>query len=148
MARPLSQSLEPGDGRRNRSVGGALALNFWKFSLDAEYITALTREKGENEEENKESAVVVGIAFDLLDSLELATRYEVFDDDQSGDQDEVLEYRLIGGFTYAFADLAAFWFLDSASFAFEYRFSRYEKEADSNSADSQNMLQFQFSVGF
>jgi hypothetical protein len=68
---------EPGDGRRNRSIGGALALNFWKFILDAEYITALTREKGENDEENKESAVVVGLAFNLLDSLELATRYEV-----------------------------------------------------------------------
>ncbi len=139
---------EPGDGRRNRSIGGALALNFWKFSLDAEYIRALTREKGENEEENKESAVVVGLAFELLDSLELATRYEVFDDDQSGDQDEVLEYRLIGGFNYAFEDLAPFRFLDAANFSFEYRFSKFEKEADSNAADSQNMFQFQFSVGF
>lgn len=139
---------EPGDGRRNRSFGGALALNFWKFSLDAEYITALTREKGENDEENKESAAVVGLAFDLLDSLELATRYEIFDDDQSGDQDEVLEYRLIGGFNYAFADLAGFWFWDTARVSFEYRFSKYEKEEGSNAADSQNMFQFQFSVGF
>ena len=32
---------EPGDGRRNQSLGGALTLNVWKFSLDAEYITAL-----------------------------------------------------------------------------------------------------------
>lgn len=139
---------EPGDGRRNRSVGGALMLNFWKFSLDAEYITALTREKGENDEENKESAFVVGIAVDLLEPLELATRYEVFNDDQSGDQDEVLEYRLIGGFNYAFTYLADFWFLDAADFSFEYRFSKYEKEEDSNAADSQNMFQFQFSVGF
>ena len=139
---------EPGDGRRNRSIGGALALNFWKFSLDAEYITALTREKGENDEENQESAAVVGLALDLLDSLELATRYEVFDDDQSGDQDEVLEYRLIGGFNYAFTYLADFWFLDTADFSFEYRFSKYEKEEGSNAADSQNMFQFQFSVGF
>jgi hypothetical protein len=139
---------EPGDGRRNRSIGGALALTFWEFSLDAEYITALSREKGENDEENKESALVVGLAFDLLDSLELATRFELFDDDQSGDQDEVLEYRLIGGFNYEFADLVELWFLESAMFSLEYRFSKYEKEVGSNAADSQNMLQFQFSVGF
>jgi len=37
---------EPGDGSRNQSLGGALTLNVWKFSLDAEYITALEREKG------------------------------------------------------------------------------------------------------
>lgn len=139
---------EPGDGRRNRSIGGALTLDFWKFILDAEYITALTREKGENDEENKESTAVVGLAFDLLDALQLAMRYEIFNDDQSGDQDEVLKYRLIGGFSYTFADVSVFQFLDAADFAVEYRFSKYEKEAGSNAADSQNMLQFQFSVGF
>ena len=139
---------EPGDGRRNRSIGGALSLNLWKFSLDAEYIAALTREKGANDEENKESAAVIGLAFDLLDSLELATRYEVFDDDQNGNQDEVLEYRIIGGFNYALEDLALFQYFDTANFLFEYRFSKYEKEAGSNAADSQNMFQFQFSVGF
>ena len=41
---------EPGDGRRNESIGGAFTLNFWKFILDAEYITALERENGENGE--------------------------------------------------------------------------------------------------
>ena len=92
--------------------------------------------------------MVVGLAFDLLESLKLATRYEVFDDDQPGEQDEVLDYRIIGGFNYALEDLVPFRFLDAANFSFEYRFSKYEKEADSNAADSQNMFQFQFSVAF
>ena len=139
---------EPGDGRRNRSIGGALALNFWKFSLEAEYITALTREKGENDEENKESTGVVGLAYDLLDSLELATRYEVFNDDQNGDQDEVLDYRLIAGFNYSFLGFMNLSFFDAAIFSFEYRFSKFEKEKDSDAADSQNMFQFQLSLGF
>ena len=29
---------EPGDGSRNQSIGGAFTLNYWKFSLDAEYV--------------------------------------------------------------------------------------------------------------
>jgi hypothetical protein len=139
---------EPGDGNRNQSIGGAFTLNFWKFSLDAEYITALEREKGENEEENKESAGVVGLAFDLLDSLQLATRYGVFDDDTPGDQDEVLDYRFVAGFNYSFIDIVNFSFLDDVIFSFEYRYSKYEKEKGSEATNSQNMFQFQLALEF
>ena len=139
---------EPGDGNRNQSVGGALTLKYWKFTLDAEYITALTREKGENEEENKESAGVVGLAFDLLDSWQLATRYEVYDDDNPGDQDEVLDYRIVAGFNYSLLDVFNFSYLTDALFSFEYRYSKYEKETGSEAANSQNMFQFQLALGF
>jgi hypothetical protein len=139
---------EPGDGSRNQSIGGAFTLNYWKFSLDAEYVTALEREKGANDEENKESAAVVGIAFDALDSLQLATRYGVFDDDTPGDQDEVLEYQIVAGFNYSLLDVVDFSFLTDALFSFEYRYSKYEKEKDSNATNSQNMFVFQFALGF
>jgi len=139
---------EPGDGRRNESIGGAFTLNFWKFILDTEYITALQRENGENGEQNKESAAVVGLAFDVLDSLQLATRYAVFDDDNPGDQDGVLDYRFIAGFNYSFTDVVDISFLEDAIFSFEYRFSKYEKEKGSEAADSQNMLQFQMALEF
>ena len=139
---------EPGDGSRNQSVGGALTLNYWKFTLDAEYITALKREKGDNDEENKESAGVVGLAFDVSDSLELAVRYGFFDDDNPGDQDEVLDYQIVAGFNYDLLEMVDFSFLEMATLSFEYRFSRYEKEKDGNAADSQNMFQFQLAVGF
>jgi hypothetical protein len=139
---------EPGDGRRNESIGGAFTLNFWKFILDTEYITALQRENGENGKENKESAAVVGLAFDVLDSLQLATRYAVFDDDNPGDQDGVLDYRFIAGFNYSFIDVVDISFLEDAIFSFEYRFSKYEKEKGSEAADSQNMLQFQVALEF
>ncbi|MGB5745939.1 MAG: hypothetical protein WBM69_03090 [Desulfobacterales bacterium] len=141
---------EPGDGRRNESIGGAFTLNFWKFILDTEYITALQRENGENGEENKESAAVVGLAFDVLDSLQLVTRYAVFDDDNPEDQDEVLYYRFVAGFNYSFRDVVDMSFLDleDAIFSFEYRFSKFEKEKDSEAADSQNMLQFQVALEF
>ena len=139
---------EPGDGRRNESIGGAFTLNFWKFILDAEYITALQRENGENSEENLESTAVVGLAFDVLDSLQLAARYADFDDDNPEDQDEVLDYRFVAGFNYSFIDLVDMAFLEDAIFSFEYRFSKFEKEKDSQAADSQNMLQFQVAVEF
>jgi len=139
---------EPGDGRRNESIGGAFTLNFWKFILDTEYITALQRENGENGKENKESAAVVGLAFDVLDSLQLATRYAVFDDDNPGDQDGVLDYRFIAGFNYSFIDVVDISFLEDAIFSFEYRFSKYEKEKGSEADDSQNMFQFQVALEF
>jgi hypothetical protein len=139
---------EPGDGSRNQSIGGAFTLSCWKFSLDAEYVTALEREKGANGAENKESAAVVGIALDALDSLQLATRYGVFDDDNPADQDEVLEYQISAGFNYSLLDVADFFFLTDAVFSFEYRYSNYEKESDSKATNSQNMFMFQLMLGF
>ena len=139
---------EPGDGNCNQTVGGAFTLNYWKFTLDAEYITALTREKGENEEENKESAGVVGLAFEPLESLQLATRYEVFSDDTRGDQDEVLDYRIVAGFNYSLLELVDVSFLTDATIFFEYRYSKYEKETGSEATNSQNMFQFQMVLGF
>ncbi len=139
---------EPGDGNRNQSIGGAFTLQCWKFTLDAEYVTALEREKGENGEENKENARAVGLAFDLLDSLQLATRYEVFSDDDPGDQDEVLDYRIVAGFNYSLPDLINAGFLNDTTLSFEYRYSRYEKETGSDATNSQNMFQFQLALGF
>jgi hypothetical protein len=139
---------EPGDGSRNDSIGGAFTLNYRKFTLDAEYIAAMKREKGENGEQNKESAAVVSLAFDVSDSLKLAMRYAFFNDDNPGDQGEVLDYRICAGFNYSLLDLVNFSFLEMATLSFEYRFSKYEKENDSNAANSQNMFQFQLTLGF
>jgi len=133
---------EPGDGNRNQSIGSALTLDVWKFSLDAAFITALEREKGENGEENKESVSVVGLAFQPFEStpLAFAVRYEDFDDDRRGDQDEVLDYLYLGGFKYSF--------LEWATFFFEYRYLGYEKERDSNAADKVNELHFRIGLEF
>ena len=131
---------EPGDGKRNQSIGGALTWRYADVTLDVEYITALDREKDEDGEENKETAWLVGLAFRMTDSLELATRYEKFDDGNSGNQDEVLDYSVRGGFNYSF--------LKFAIFSFEYRFSKYEREKGTGAADEQNMFQFQLTLAF
>ena len=139
---------EPGDGARNQSIGGSITLNYRGFTLDAGYITALKREKGMNGEENKESAGVVGLAFDLLDSFQLAARHEVFRDDTRGDQDEVLDYRIAAGFNYSILDLVNVSFVNDATLSFEYHYSKFEKEQNGNAADSQNSFQLQLALGF
>jgi hypothetical protein len=133
---------EPGDGDRNQTIGGAFTLDVWKFSVDGEYFTALEREKGENGEENKDSAWVVGLAYRPLESvpLELVARYEDFDDDESGDQDEVLDYRYVAGFSYKF--------LKWATFFFEYNYFKFERESGSDAADELNSLHFRIGLAF
>jgi opacity protein-like surface antigen len=108
--------------------------------VDAEYITALAREKGDNGEENKESAWFVGLTYPATAELELAGRYEVFDDDVRGDQDEVVKYRYLAGFNYAVSDFA--------TFSFEYRYTEFEKESESDAAADLNELFFQLALEF
>ena len=133
---------EPGDGRRNQTIGSALTLDVWKFSLDGEYITALQREKGDNGKENKESAWVAGLAFRPSESVpvEFVVRYEDFDDDVKGNQDEVLDDRYVAGLSYQF--------LEWATFFFEYDYLNYEKEKDSDAADHAYELHFRIGLAF
>ena len=133
---------EPGDGRRNQTIGSALTLDVWKFSLDTEYITALQREKGDNGKENKESAWVAGLAFRPSESVpvEFVVRYEDFDDDVKGNQDEILDDRYVAGISYKF--------LKWATFFFEYDYLNYEKEKDSDAADHAYELHFRIGLAF
>jgi len=143
---PLAETLylaafyddEPGHGTRNRSIGGALTVVAWDLKLDLEYIAALSRQKDEDEQEAKESALVIGLAYDLLDTVELAVRYETFHDDRAGDQDEVINYRVLGGMNLSFWEFA--------TLSFQYSFSRYEKEKGSDASDAENLFQVQLSL--
>ena len=131
---------EPGDGRRNQSIGSAFTINYWKFSLDAEYISAISREKDEDGEENLESAGLVGLAFRPWEQFELAARYEFFDDDRNGQQDEILNHRYICGFNlYPF---------EYTTLSFEYRHNDYEKETGSESASNQKEVFVQLAFEF
>ena len=131
---------EPGDGNRNESLGGSVTLEIWDFLIDTEYITALARENGDNGEENKESAWFVALTYLATEELELAGRYEVFDDDTRGDQDEVVDYRYLTGFNYALSDFA--------TFSFEYRHTELERESGSDAAADLNELFFQLALEF
>lgn len=131
---------EPGDGRRNESIGGAISIYFSDFVVDAEYITALERELGEDAELNLESAWFIALAYQPLTFLQVAARYEQFNDDRSGEQDEVVAYRCLGGSNLAvtaYADLSI-----------EYRYTKFERSNDSDAAGELNEVQLQLAVEF
>ncbi|MDJ0781514.1 MAG: hypothetical protein QNJ22_06055 [Desulfosarcinaceae bacterium] len=136
----LFYNNEPGDGRRNQSLGAALGISLGRLRGDAEWITALTREAGEDGQERRESAWVAGIAAAVTDAAELAARYEQFEDDASGDQDEILDHRWIVGGNLALSE----WSIISV----EYRYSRFEKAPDSTIEDQQQMVLLQLAFEY
>ena len=100
----LSLSLffdsESGDDERNNSLGAAANITFDKFSVDVEYITAIERNEilfkempftdanvvVERTITPKESVYSISAAYQLLPSVEIAARFEGYDDDISGNQ--------------------------------------------------------------
>lgn len=148
LALSLFYDNEPGDGARNQSLGAGLTLEYSPFILNLEFITALTREKGENGEENKEHTGVAGLAVDLLDGLQAAMRYDRFWDDTQPDRDEVLRDRTAVGFNIFLDEYFSMLFMDEVTLSFEYRYSRFEQELGSEAADSEDMVQFQLSLQF
>jgi len=131
---------EPGDGNDNRSLGGAVSFSFFDCVVDAEYITAIEREDGQNGKENLESAWLVGLAFQATESLELATRAEFFDDDQAKRSDGVVKDRYLAGFNYEMGEYV--------TLSAEYRYSRYDQERGSLSADRKNEAQLQLTIEY
>ncbi len=136
----LYYNSEPGDGRRNQSIGSALSVHISDFTFDAEYVAAIAREDGEDDEENLESAWFLALACQPADALEIALRYERFHDDRRGDQDEMVLYRYLAGMNYEMTDYA--------TWSMEYRYTRFEREAGSEAASDQNEITLQLSIGF
>lgn len=117
---------EPGQGSRNETGGGMFEYQIGMFTFDAEYIAALNREKHVTDnKEYKESAWFGAIACQVIDPLEIAVRYEAFDDDKSSDQDKHLENRYSVGANYTLFEKDSF----VTTLMVEYRRSNYENEA-------------------
>ncbi|MBE9569763.1 MAG: LbtU family siderophore porin [Proteobacteria bacterium] len=124
---------EPGQGSRNETAGGAIEYQIGMFTFDAEYIAALEREKNATDnKEYKESAWFGAIACQVIDPLEIAVRYEAFDDDISGNQDGHLEDRYSIGVNYTLFEKDDF----ATTLMLEYRRSNYENETGVTVEDS------------
>ena len=124
---------EPGQGSRNETAGGTIEYQIGIFTFDAEYIAALKREKNATaNKEYKESAWFGAIACQVIDPLEIAVRYEAFDDDITGDQDGNLENAYSVGANYTLFEKDDF----TTTLMLEYRRSNYENEAGVTVDDS------------
>jgi len=145
MALGAFYNSEPGDGQRNNTLGGMFHLEIAKFVLDAEYITAVQREKDPvNGNEHKESAWFGSIAWQFTDPIEIAARYEAFDDDIQGEQDGHLKDRCGLGLTYTLFEKDSF----TTSLMAEYRNSSYEKAAGSIADDGLNEFFAKLAIEF
>ncbi|MBN2126519.1 MAG: LbtU family siderophore porin [Deltaproteobacteria bacterium] len=145
MAAAIFYDSEPGDGKRNTTLGGMFHFEISGFTLDAEYITALGREEDAiTGKEHKESALVGSVAYYVTDDLEVAARYETFEDDIQGDQDSHLDYRYALGCTYTLFKTEDF----SASLMGEYRKSRFERQEGSPTDDGLNEFFARLAIEF
>ena len=136
---------EPGQGGRNETAGGSIEYKIGPFTFDAEYITALNREiNATSNREYRESAWFGAIAFQVADPLEIAARYEAFEDGIDGDQDGHLENRYLIGANYTLFAKDNF----SATLMIEYRRSKYENTAGGAAHDSSDDIFARIAVGF
>ena len=124
---------EPGNDERNETLGGTVHYEFWKVTLDTEYIGATKREKTGGKE-YKEFAWFAAAAFQVIDPLEIAVRYGAFNDDIDGDQDGHLENRYSVGASYTLFEKDDF----ATTLMLEYRKSNYENEAGVTVEDTVN----------
>ncbi len=123
---------EPGQQDRNETAGGSIEYRIGRFTFDAEYIKALSREMHATDAKKyKESAWFGAIACQITDPLEIAARYEAFDDDIAGDQDGHLESRYSIGANYKLFEKDNF----TTTLMLEYRRSNYERAAGSATQD-------------
>jgi hypothetical protein len=130
---------ESGDGRRNETIGIAATGMLYDITVDLEYIKALKREYGEDGKQNLEAAWISAIAYQPVDAIQAALRYEHFDDD-GVEQDQVVDFRYLAGLNY-FID-------DAITLSFEYRHTAFEREDGSNAADALNEYQLQLAFEF
>jgi len=136
---------EPGDGERNTTAGVMFHYEISNITLDAEYITALKREKHfTDNKEHKESAWFGAVAYQAAEPLEIAVRYEAFNDDITGEQDGHLTDRYSIGFTYTLFENDSF----ATNLMGEYRISNYEKQSGSIADDKLNEAFLKLAIEF
>jgi len=136
---------EPGDGDRNETAGVSAHYEISDFILDGEYIGAINREKHfTDNQEYKESAWFVSLGYQIMDPLLAAIRYESFNDDQNGDQNDHLDYRYALGVTYTLFENDNF----ACSLSGECRRSEYELSDGSNADDNLNEFFARIAIEF
>ncbi len=136
---------ETGDDDRNTTAGLSVHYEIAQFIIDGEYITALNREKHfTDNKEYDESAWFFALGYQIIDPLIAAVRYEGFNDDESGDQDGHLEYRLSLGATYTIFSRESF----ACNFSLEYRKSAFERSSGSIADDDLDEFFAQLAIEF
>jgi hypothetical protein len=131
---------EPGDDSRNETLNLFAEFSMADFTVDAEYFTATKREKLADNNAYKEKAWVLGVAYQIMERLELALRYENFDDNGSVDADGDFDHTIVFGANYNL--------FENVTLMGEYRNLKEKAAAGSNYAETVNEFNLRVAVGF
>ncbi|MBU1196697.1 MAG: LbtU family siderophore porin [Proteobacteria bacterium] len=134
---------EPGDSDRNTSFGMAVHFEMAGFLADAEYISALDRERHIADNlEYKENAWAITLGYQISDPLLIAVRYEAFDADKKADGNLDKRYGITGTYTLFKNDSFA------CNLMAEFRKSEYETVSPSSVDDELNEFFTRLAVEF
>ncbi len=140
LAVGMAFDSEPGYDSRNETLNAFAEFSMADFTVDAEYFTATKREKLADNQEYKENAWVVGLAYQIMDPLELAVRYESYDDDGSADTDGDFDHTIVLGANYNL--------FENVTLMGEYRNLKEKASAGSTYEETVNEFNFRVAVGF
>jgi len=107
---------------RDDSMGVSLNAAIGNITFDAEYITALNRE---GDDPAEESAYSMSVAYQLQPTIEVAARYEDYEDDIDGNQETDPEDPA-QGLDYRYSLGANYELYENATLSAEYRISEPE----------------------
>ncbi len=134
---------EPGDTDRNTTAGGAVHFEMAGFIADAEYITALEREKHVTDnKEYTETAWTASLGYHILDPFVVAVRYEDFDADKNAAGN--LDFRYGCAVTYTLFQNNSF----ACDLMGEYRRTEYETAAGSTTDEDLDEFFVRIAVSF
>lgn len=133
---------EPGDDSRNNTLNAFAEFSIAGLTLDGEYFAATKREKyvPDSNKTYKEKAWVIGAAYQVVDPLELAVRYEEFDNDHDTDTDGDFDYTLGLGANYQL--------LENVTLMGEYRRLVQQTAAAGTYEDTVNEYNLRVAIGF
>jgi len=132
---------EPGDGSRNETLNAFAEFAMADFTVDAEYFAATKREKHFTDNiDYKENAWVLGLAYQIMEPLELALRYESFDNDRSTASEGYFDHTIVFGANY---DL-----FKNVTLMGEYRNLKEKATAGLTYEETVNEFNFRIAVGF
>jgi len=141
LAVGMAFNSEPGDDSRNETLSAFTEFSIADFTVDAEYFTATKREKFLTDNQDyQENAWVIGLAYQIMDPLELALRYESFDNDRSTDSDGDFDYTIVFGANYNL--------FENVTLMGEYRNLNEKAAAGSTYEETVNEFNFRVAVGF
>lgn len=141
LAIGVAFNSEPGDDSRNETLSAFAEFSMAGFTFDAEYFTATKREKHfADNKDYKDKAYVVGLAYQVIEPLELALRYENYDNDRSTDASGYFDHTIAFGANYNL--------FENVTLMGEYRNLKEKKTAGSTYEDTVNEFNLRVAVGF